>query len=207
MPDEMISEPTVHIILALANEEVPVNAIARSVQHPSDMVRETIEEAILYGKVLSMPRADWHPLQRGNRRVTAELTDKEIIFNCQRVFGLTHLHACFLSVLMRRNEVSKPQLHQIIESCRKQPNNRETDVKMVDVVLCHLRKRIKPFGLFIKTLHSSGYYMEPEFRKKTQDILLAQLNGDTDGTQKAETSLVSPRDQGAPGTEREVSTS
>lgn len=172
-------------VVRLANEEIPVNAIARAMQWPSDMVRETIQDAIDAGRVLSMPRADWHPLQRGSRRVTAELTDKEIIFNCQRVFGLTHLHACFLSVLMRRNEVSKLQLHQIIESCRRQPNNRETDVKMVDVVLCHLRKRIKPFGLYIKTLHSSGYYMTPEMRKLTQDILLRQLNGETNNDPSA----------------------
>ena len=179
----------VDVVLRLANEEVPVNAIARAIQNPSDEVRETIEEAILYGKVLSMPRSDWHPLQRGNRQVTSDFTDKEILFNCQRIFKLTHLHACFLAVLMKRNEVSKIQLHHIIESCRKQPQNRETDVKMVDVVLCHLRKRIKPFGLVVKTLHSSGYYMIPEMRKKTQDILLAYLNGDTDGQegkQKAE---------------------
>lgn len=177
----MLNEFSVHVVVRLANEEVPVNAIARALQYPSDEVRETIEEAILYGKVLSMPRSDWHPLQRGNRRVTSDMTDEEIVFNCMRTFGLTRLHACFLSVLMRRNEVSKAQLHSIIENCRRQPQNRETDIKMVDVVLCHLRKRIKPHGLVIKTLHSSGYYMEPEFRKKTQDILLARLNGDTSG--------------------------
>ena len=202
MADKMTTPPTVHIILALANEEVPVNAIARSVGCPSDTVREAIEEAILYGKVLSMPRSDWHPLQRGNKRALTEMTEKETIFNCQRIFGLTHLHACFLSVLMRRNEVSKDQLHAIIEGCRRQPQNRETDVKMVDVVLCHLRKRIKPFGLVVKTLHSSGYYMTPEMRKRTQDILLERLNGDTDGkedAQKTPNPLVGSGDLGAQG--------
>jgi hypothetical protein len=177
----MIAEPTVHIILALANEEVPVNAIARAVGSPSDEVRETIKEAMLYGRVLSMPRSDWHPLQRGNRGPMGKMTEEELIFNCQRTFKLTHLQACFLSVLMRRNEVGKEALHNIIENCRGPSQKAETDVKMVDVVLCHLRKRVKPFGLVVKTLHSSGYYMVPEMRKMAQDILLAALNGGTDG--------------------------
>jgi hypothetical protein len=193
----MIREHDVHIIVRLANEEVPVNAIARSLQHPSDEVRETIEEAMLYGTVLAMPRADWHPLQRGNRGVISKLTDEEWVQNCQRTFRLTRLHAAFLSVIIRRNEVSRDQLHQVIEGCRRQPQDTATNVKMVDVVLCNLRKRIKPFGLIIKTLHSSGYYMAPEFRKKTQDMVLARLNGETDGTQEGAPAPTKTGDNGA----------
>ncbi len=202
----MINENTVMIVLRLANEEVPVNAIARAVQAPSDEVRETIQEAIMYGKVLSMPRSDWHPLQRGNRGENSKLTEEELVSNCQRTFHLTKLHASFLSVLMRRNEVTKITLHQIIESCRRQPQDEETDIKMVDVILCNLRKKLKPFGLQIKTLWSSGYYMEPDVRKKAQDIILERLNGETDGAKKEASYPVGPGNSAAAAFQGDIST-
>ena len=186
----MINETTVGIVLRLANEEVPVNAIARAVQTPSDEIRDCLQEALMYGTVLSIPRADWHPLQRGNRGDMAHQTDADWVINCMRTYNLTKLHASFLSILMRRNEVTKQTLHQIIESCRRQPTEHETDIKMVDVIIYHLRRKSKPFGLEIKTLWSSGYYMEPDMRKKAQDIVLARLNGDTDGSKERQAPLI-----------------
>jgi hypothetical protein len=174
------------IILRLADEAVPIMVIARAVERPSDDIRLMVQEAIDCGTVLAMPRPDWHPLPRGGRPPPSRLTDEELVINCQRAFGLARLQASFMSLLMRRNEVTKAALHLVIESCRRPNQKFETDIKMVDVVICHLRKRLRPYGLKVDTLWSSGYYMAPNMRNRAQDLMVAVLNGEPNGQDKGE---------------------
>jgi hypothetical protein len=41
----------------------------------------------------------------------------------------------------------------------------------VDVVICHLRKRLKPYELHIETSWACGYFMEPVEQKKALTLL------------------------------------
>ena len=76
---------------------------------------------------------------------------------------------------LNRNEVSKETMHQVIESCRA-PGKEETDPKMVDVVICNLRKRLKPFNFQINTLWACGYFMAPAQRRDILEMVNAYVN-------------------------------
>jgi DNA-binding response OmpR family regulator len=130
-----------------------------------------------------MPRDDWPIGVLRDKRIPdsvgrPKLDDEQNIFHIARLFKVTKLQAALFSVLIKRTEVIKDTLHQVIESRRK-PNKEETDPKMVDVVICHLRQRLVPFGIEIETQWASGYYMTPEMRKKANLLLeqfVAKLN-------------------------------
>jgi hypothetical protein len=83
---------------------------------------------------------------------------------------VTKLMASFMMVLLKREEADKAVLHRVIEAQRASRTSRpdsteETDPKMVDVVICNLRKKLKPYGLTIQTLWGHGYYIDAEGRK------------------------------------------
>jgi hypothetical protein len=166
------------IAVRLADEGIPVRAIARAVKYTSEDIRDALHIAIDCGQIVAMPRDDWPAgVLRDNRIPEAlgrvKLENENLIFNIARLFKVTKLQAALFSVLLKRTEVIKDTLHQVIESRRK-PNKEETDPKMVDVVICHLRKRLEAFGIEIETQWASGYYMTPEMRKKA-NLLLEQF--------------------------------
>lgn len=164
------------IAVRLADDEVPLRVIARALMLPADEVRDTLHDAVASGRIIRVPRDDWHPMPRGQLAnppdAVGKMDDEELIFNCSRLFKVTRLQAAFMSVIIRKNEVSKELLHQVVETNRKNTNDAdETDPKMVDVVICHLRKKLKPFGLEIKTVWACGYYMEPAMRANAQAFI------------------------------------
>lgn len=172
-PDPSIPTLVQGIAVRMADEGIPVRAIARACQHPSDEVREVLHDAKDRGLIAEMPRDDWPPTARRADRLPVlaarRMSDDEVTAACMRTFRLTKLQATLLSVLLKRGEVEKPTLHHAIEHLRSQrtsqPSNlEETDQKMVDVVICHIRKKLRPFSLEIKTLWSRGYYMERDQR-------------------------------------------
>ena len=181
--EQPLDSVTTGIVVRLADEGIPVRAIARGVSIPSESIRDALHLAIDLGQIVAMPRDDW-PIKvlRENRIPDAlgkpKLDDEKTIFNIARLFKVTKLQAALFSVLIKRTEVLKDTLHQVIESRRK-PNKEETDPKMVDVVICHLRGKLEPFGIIIETQWASGYFMTLEMRKKANlllDQFVAKLN-------------------------------
>jgi hypothetical protein len=190
---EVIPYRLARTAVLLAAEGVPVRAIARSTEFPSEVIREVLLDAQGCGQLVDIPREDWPALQKTEERTPqvggTNTDDRTLIIDCTRLFGVTRLQASLLSVLIRRKEASKDMLHQVVETCRHTRLNKSdaleaTDPKIVDVVVCHLRKKLKPFGLQITTLWGNGYYMTPEMRKFAQQLLgdyaASQELGDTD---------------------------
>lgn len=169
------------IVIALADEGVPIAAIARSVKHPSDEVRDALREAIYAGQIVEMPRDDWPPHVRRTDRVPstgAALSDEQVIAACRRMFRLTKLEATVLFPLLKRDEASKVLLHQAIEAGRSgHADADETDPKMVDVVICKTRKKLKEHGIEIKTMWAKGYFIERAQRRLVYEKLAAYLGG------------------------------
>ena len=90
-----------------------------------------------------------------------------------RYFGVTHQQSIVLSVLLKRPEATKEQLHQAIE--RERPEDKEkTHIKLVDVLICILRRKLKPFGFAIKTMWGTGYLMEAKDRAKADGLTIAK---------------------------------
>lgn len=167
------------ITVRLADEHVPVRAIARAIKQSTECIRDTLRDAIAIGKITTMPRDDWHPGPKGEQPAevkTAKMDDDETTFNCIRRFKVTQLHAALLVLLLKRTEVTKDMMHQAIEHLRitrtsKTNDVEETDPKMVDVVICNLRKRLKPHDLKIETSWGRGYYMSPDTRDRAKKML------------------------------------
>ena len=185
--DAPIDAFTTNTVVRLADEGVPVRAIARATKLSSEDIRDLIHTATDLGQIVGMPRDDWPAgVSRDTRRPdlggALRLDDEKMIFNISRLFKVTKLQAALFAVLIKRTEVIKETLHQVIESRRK-PNKEETDPKMVDVVICHLRQRLEPFEITIETQWASGYYMTLDMRKKANLLLeqfISRLNAQED---------------------------
>jgi hypothetical protein len=181
LPDEEIPEALVPICERLADEGVPIRATARALRQSTDAVRETVQYAMRTGRIAYYPKDDWPPGAHRDTRTPHWVKDnnvleQELVFACVRLFKVTKLQGALLAVLINRTEVTKDTMHQVIES-RRSSLKEETDPKMVDVVICHLRKRLKPFTLTIHTLWARGYYIEPAQRKHILNLLDLYISG------------------------------
>lgn len=161
----------------LADEGVPVGAIARSINIPFADVSKFLQKSVVAGKIIQVPKADW-PVDKHSTRDTrlpqfdlfTGYNEEMLLLTLIRIYKVSKLQAAFFGALLRRKEVTRQALHEIIES-RRSPDADETEEKMVDVVICNLRKRLKPHHLIIKTIWSAGYYIETDQRRQVRDTL------------------------------------
>lgn len=164
------------IAVRMANEGIPIRAICRATKLPSDDLRLVLQEAMDRGCLLQLPNEDW---PKGSARETrcpsvanlASLSDELLDCYIGHVFNATRLEASVLIPLIKRPEVSREGLHQAIEDRRPSASD-QTDPKMVDVVICKLRKKLKIHELLIATNWSRGYSMSAEHRKKAADMIM-----------------------------------
>jgi len=185
------------IAARLANEGIPVNVIARGLEVPAADVRLSLDDALASGRITEMPAADWPPTARRADHLPPHIAaarDSDLVTSFMRSFKLTKLMASFMLVLVKREEADKATLHRVIESQRAQrtsrPNNsEETDPKMVDVVICNLRKKLKPFALTINTLWGRGYYLDNQGRQRA----LALIEREVENVREPANDNVSPR--------------
>jgi DNA-binding winged helix-turn-helix (wHTH) protein len=168
------------MIIALADEGVPIQSLARGTKTTSDEVRETLRFAIADGKITKMPREAWAPgLARDARIPDAALAedDTRFVTGCIRCFKLTKNEARLLTVLLRRKEVTKETLLNQMYTGPDVP-----EIKIIDVFVCKLRKKLKMFDIEIKTIWAHGYCMTSEMRSRTMDTLDKFSHDPVEGT-------------------------
>lgn len=171
--------------IRLANEGVPLAVIARSFKQPMEIVRTTLDDAYAAGSLTEIPRADWPPTARRADRLPSNspkpVEEEALLVNSMKVFGTTRVQGALLAVLLKRDEVSKETLHGAIEHQRMRRLQKpidmenETDMKMVDVVICHLRKKLKPHNIAITTIRGFGFYMTRNDRHQALGLIRAAL--------------------------------
>lgn len=163
-----------------ANEGIPVAAIARIISLPLDETYALLKDAKVRGAIADLPRADWPPGTRINDRLPSVPlpNDADLQFLCGKAFKLTALEAGFLVALLKNRQVEKGRLHGIVEHQRNtrpnQPDQMEaTDPKMVDVMICKLRKKLKAANpdVIIQTSWGKGYYFEPATKEMIYKLL------------------------------------
>jgi Transcriptional regulatory protein, C terminal len=162
----MLGMPAVDFAVRLADEGVPLRAIARASNIPSDDLRLHLQEAQLDGRLLTLPRDDWPPgFPRDQRalqlsRMASE--NKDVLFIAvQQIFRLWLSEVPILLALVQHTQMSK-----------KRSDMAE---KTVDVHICRMRKQLKPFEVKIKTLWGYGYQMSAGHRRRTMDIILKHV--------------------------------
>jgi two-component system cell cycle response regulator CtrA len=111
----------------------------------------------------------------GNQRVTK---DEEIDFLKDRVsvledmlseqnlvpvqFRLTKQQTRLFGLLLRRDQVTKSQAMDFLYG----GDLNEPEIQIVSVMVCQLRKRLRPFEIPIETLWGRGWYLKPEAKAK-----------------------------------------
>lgn len=169
------------VLVGLADEGVPVRAISRVTKLDGERVRLILSEAMDLGTLVQLPRDDWPPhTNRGDRVpgfTALQLLDPDLLMmHTCRLFNLTKLQASLLLALLKRRDVTREGMHRIIEARRRSVEGDETNPKMVDVVVCHTRKRLKKFNITIDTVWACGYRLDPENRARALKLLTDFIN-------------------------------
>lgn len=166
----------VDVAKRLAHERVPILAIARAFNFSSSIVRQTLVDALYTGAIAEMPPEDWHTSPSKNAQAGGKVKPLEgdaLVNACIRFFKITPLQGAFMAVLLVKPDVKKDALHTVSEQ-RRRPSSRdkrdEADPKMVDVIICNLRKGLKPYVeslgkdpetyKLIQTSWGEGYFIE-----------------------------------------------
>jgi Transcriptional regulatory protein, C terminal len=157
---------TADFAVRLADEGVPLRAIARASNIPSDDLRLHLQEAQMEGRLLSLPRDDWPPgFPRDQRalqlsRMASE--NRDVLFIAvQQTFRL------WLSEV--------PLLLSLVQHAQMSKKRSDMAEKTVDVHICRMRKQLQPFEVKIKTLWGYGYQMTVDHRRRTMDIILQRV--------------------------------
>lgn len=178
---QVVEEPApdpaiVAVAVRMADEGIPIRAIARSTRVSSEEVYELLRQAIQSGTIIELPKDDW---PAGSTRGTRSpfngtpLDDEDRLkVACTRYFKATKLEAALLAVLLRRDQATKDQLHRVIEQNRPGEKRDETDPKMVDVLICHLRKKLRPHDVQVETIWGVGYAIPVPSRDKAVRALI-----------------------------------
>jgi len=153
------------VVIRLADEGVPVRAIARSTSLPSDQIREILTDALQDGRLLELPREDWPPGFPRDQRVNyARATGVDpiaLLYRVQKLFRCARSEAILLLALVQNDQVSKVR--------------DDMAYKSVDVYVCNLRKILEPLKITINTLWGYGYRITPKDRRKLLDMIVTAV--------------------------------
>jgi DNA-binding response OmpR family regulator len=156
------------IVVRLADEGVPLQAIARATSTPSERLRAKLREARDEGRLLDLPREDWPPGfprdQRAlqlSRRVTQD--PGAVSLAMQQIFHLTATEVSLLMALIQNANVPKERISMAHRT--------------IDVHICRIRKALAPFGIAIATLWGYGYQLSDPHRRKAMDLILSHGQG------------------------------
>lgn len=105
-----------------------------------------------------------------------EELEEEVIQLRARVYGctwepppelrLTAHEAAILQAMIAHDRVAPNWL--LYEATRQAPNAQGFDVdpKIIQIRICHLRKKLAPFGMSVETVWARGYRLESESRHR-----------------------------------------
>ena len=81
---------------------------------------------------------------------------------------LTYSERMLLGLLMRRHRVTKDQMMTMLYADRP---DEEPDSKILDVMICKMRKKLSPHGVEIRTIHGAGYELPSTSREKIKALM------------------------------------
>ena len=84
------------------------------------------------------------------------------------ILGLTAQEARVLGVLMKRDVATKEAVMAGLYSHRADDT---VEIKIVDVFICKIRKKLQPFDIPIETVWGQGYRLKPETKEKVRGMM------------------------------------
>jgi hypothetical protein len=163
-----LATPPIELAIKLADEGVPLRAIARAVDVPSEEVRDCLSQARANGRLLSLPREDWPPgFPRDERALQLSrlvVKDREAMVRAVgRLFDLTATETRVLLALVQSSMVAR---------LRADMNN-----QAMNVHVHWLRKKLAKHNIGIETVRSYGYQLSPANRQAVTALILARVEG------------------------------
>jgi hypothetical protein len=159
-------------IINLAYEGVPQRAIARTLQLPANEVGEVVADAVARGIIVRPSESEWPQGPRAPRHpaFAGPLIDEGALLAAAQSLALTKTQAALFLALVRRKFCTKEILHDIVES-RRWTHSTPTDRKIVGVMICSIRKKLR--GRYaIQTVQGSGYFIQDDDRRRAAEHLL-----------------------------------
>src|SRR5262249_16160350 len=109
----------------------------------------------------------------GQRRVDRALTapplrnsnESSLVAICSLLLKLTRAESRAFVKLVKHNPVTREELHAAISHA--------TEMKIVDVIIYRLRKKLSRHGIKIDTIYGLGYRLHKDARDKIRQILAA----------------------------------
>jgi len=83
-------------------------------------------------------------------------------------FDLTPQEAICLGVLLKNKAPRRSAFMTSLYSAR---SDDEVDVKIIDVFICKMRKKLKPFGIEIKTHWGDGYEIPEASKARARELM------------------------------------
>lgn len=90
------------------------------------------------------------------------------------MFDLTASEGRMLSAMLTRDLMSRQQLLDALYGHK--PVDDEPEIKIIDVYACKMRKKLKPFGIYISSKWGQGYYLTKEAKAKVQEYLATETS-------------------------------
>lgn len=167
-----------HLIVRLADEGVPLCAIARVVKRPYADIVAIVDGAVAQCLISTRPPTDWphghvryvpssvaeiHAKnQEGLRGIEAALEAIPYVFRLTRKEAQT-----FAALLLRPRMATKNFLHSAVYGL--DPNG-GAEPKIVDVFMCKIRRKIEPHGVQVGTVWGRGYQIEAEHLRRVAEL-------------------------------------
>ncbi len=86
-----------------------------------------------------------------------------------RPWGLTRREAAVLGILLKRQVMSATQLFEAVWG-----GDSERETKIVEVVVCKLRAKLRAHGIAIRTEYGAGYFIPPQEKAAARAQIEAQ---------------------------------
>jgi hypothetical protein len=172
---ELRMQPWANMAIRLADEGVPISAIARASQHRAVDVRSVLKGAMDSGLLVEMPAEDWPPNTRRDMRAPTlppiRMADLEsVAVAVQLTFRLSPGKSRFLAVLLIRGEASRPTIMQAIRF-RDRP---DASPKIVDVYAMNIRHVLARYDLTMKTIWGRGFALSQKARQRIIELIAAK---------------------------------
>jgi len=97
------------------------------------------------------------------RQLERELYGRD--WEAPKEFRLTKLEAAIVATMLANNRVCSPAL--LIDATRgRGTHTNNPNSNLIDAKICHIRAKLRPYGLRIETVWGTGYKIEDETRAK-----------------------------------------
>jgi hypothetical protein len=141
-------------------------------QLPANEVGEVVADAVARGIIAGPSESEWPQGSRAPRHpaFAGPPVDEATLLAAAQSLALTRTQAALFLALVRRKFCTNEMLHGIVES-RRRTHSTPTGHKIVSVMICSIRKRLR--GRYaIQTVQGSGYFIpDDDGRRATEHLL------------------------------------